>query len=379
MTKKKNTSPMKKLLPAVGMLAISATMLGTSTYAWFTMNKDVEVTGMEVRTKVGSNLLICSTNIENDYRSDVLGQTRQALLEPVSSVNGTDGSFFYTVDAAADGQKIHGTTGTDEDFVFGTYAEGTDYANALAGKTKYDPSFNSIYTILSSGTAPSGTGFDEGTPAYGYVDYTFYLKATGESASQNIKMNVCNLIYSGNGSGAQALGSGTGNTGDQAWRIAVFASDITANGGKGYLDNEKPAFAEDNQKGLLKLANAAYFTDGKAVKKDADANAMTGWLDTVVNAADPNGVIIGSVNAGQTAYYKVTVRLWLEGEDTTCTSETYALLTDSYKLDLEFTLDTTKTAVTAIGTDTGVASSIEAKTPKVSGTDYDGGTHTSGT
>ena len=34
-------SAAKKIIPAVGMLALSATMLSTSTYAWFTMNKEV--------------------------------------------------------------------------------------------------------------------------------------------------------------------------------------------------------------------------------------------------------------------------------------------------------------------------------------------------
>lgn len=39
--KKGNTA--KKLLPAAGMLALSASMLATSTYAWFTMSREVEV------------------------------------------------------------------------------------------------------------------------------------------------------------------------------------------------------------------------------------------------------------------------------------------------------------------------------------------------
>ena len=112
MTKKKNTSPMKKLLPAVGMLAISATMLGTSTYAWFTMNKTVEVTGMELKTKVGANLLICSDNVEANYASATLSEGRMGLLEPVSSINGTTGSFWYTVNANARGQKEGNATVT---------------------------------------------------------------------------------------------------------------------------------------------------------------------------------------------------------------------------------------------------------------------------
>ena len=116
MTKQNNekkSNARRKLIPAIGMLTVSAMMLSSATYAWFTMNKEVQVTGMEVKTKVGSNLLICSTNLEADYKSDTLRQSRQALLEPVSTINGVDDTFFYTVDAAADGKKIHGTTDPD--------------------------------------------------------------------------------------------------------------------------------------------------------------------------------------------------------------------------------------------------------------------------
>ncbi|MBP0968433.1 MAG: PPC domain-containing protein, partial [Oscillospiraceae bacterium] len=58
MTKKKNTSAAKKLIPAAGMLAVSTMMLATSTYAWFTMNKEVSVTGMQMKAQAEKGLLI---------------------------------------------------------------------------------------------------------------------------------------------------------------------------------------------------------------------------------------------------------------------------------------------------------------------------------
>ncbi|MBO4468359.1 MAG: hypothetical protein J5766_03570, partial [Clostridia bacterium] len=39
---------MKKLIPALCMLLVSAILLGTSTYAWFSMSTEVSATGMEV-------------------------------------------------------------------------------------------------------------------------------------------------------------------------------------------------------------------------------------------------------------------------------------------------------------------------------------------
>lgn len=54
---KKNSTKMK-LLSAAGMLAISAAMLATSTYAWFTMNTEVSVEGLSVNAKAEDGLLI---------------------------------------------------------------------------------------------------------------------------------------------------------------------------------------------------------------------------------------------------------------------------------------------------------------------------------
>ena len=210
----------KKIAGAAGMLLLSAAMLGTSTYAWFTMSREVTVSGMEVRTKVSSNLLICDTNVEADYGSLELVQTRKALLEPASTVTATDTGFYYTLDAAADGHKIQTTT--DDPYIL--YTEGTSLTaeDTDAGKTKYDPAFNTKYGIASANTS------GEFKTAYAFVDYVFYLKATTDTANQNINMTRCNLIWDNEGTNTVLA-----NT-DTAWRVGVFATDITSDGGQGY-------------------------------------------------------------------------------------------------------------------------------------------------
>ncbi len=363
MTKKKNTSPMKKLLPAVGMLAISATMLGTSTYAWFTMNKTVEVTGMEVKTKVGDNLLICTTNLDADYSSLTLSQTRKALLEPVSSINGATGSFFYTTDAKANGDAVsdvyipYDETGT----LYNSATAPNGYvvnADAKAGKNSYMQAFQTAYGNTVDTSADFGI-------AYGYVDYVFYIKATSSAADQKIVMSQCDLSYKdgalNSGTASDKIGKVDGP--DRAWRVAVFADNVTAQKpGTGivsteYIGGTSMATAA-NQKGLIALENAVNQTAGNAVVSTSSA------AGTVLNEAAANGVVIGTLGAeaapNETAYYKVLVRLWLEGEDNTCTSETYAKLTEAYKLDMQFKIvdsaDTT-TAVKVISNNTFTPSS----------------------
>lgn len=96
----------KKLLGATFSLLLSAAMLATSTYAWFTMNKEVKVEGMQMQVKTSSNLLISPTNVDDSTYTKSLTTEKLVLLEPTSTINGTD--FFYTLDGAADGHKISG-------------------------------------------------------------------------------------------------------------------------------------------------------------------------------------------------------------------------------------------------------------------------------
>ena len=49
---------MKKLIPAIVMLLISALLLSTATFAWFSMNNKVTVTGMQVKATTGPSLVI---------------------------------------------------------------------------------------------------------------------------------------------------------------------------------------------------------------------------------------------------------------------------------------------------------------------------------
>lgn len=352
---KRKNSTMKKLIPAAGMLALSASMLATSTYAWFTMNKEVEVTGLTMKTKVSSNLLISEDNTEGTYSADRLASGRKALLEPVSSISGKTGEFYYTLDAKESGQKSHAAT--DSGKAYQLYSEAkvgngtnTNDTAAPAGKYYYDDTFSKAY-----GVEPNN---EEYGTAYGYIDYVFYLKATGDQADQQLRMTACDLNYTYPEGATLADGTTAVNANvDKAWRIAVFASDITTNGGKGNTIDAvgKLDPAASAAKSILAPTSAVNWESGKAVKNGTS-------IDNVLTAGAP--VILDSdIDAGVTKYYKVLVRAWLEGEDKTCNSATYAKLSDAWSLDLEFQLTSAsesgsgKTAVTAI-TQNGFAPSI---------------------
>lgn len=352
--KKKKTN--KKIASALAMLMLSAAMLGTSTYAWFTMSKEVQVSGLAMKTKVSGNLLISSDNVEANYSSSRLVQGRKALLEPVSTISGNTGSFFYTLDAAADGHKI---TAPTTDAQTGTvtngyvaYSESTSQTDTTAGKTGYDLGFQTAY----GNTSYTAVDFDT---AYGYVDYVFYLKATADSDNQEVRLTKCDLDYTGGEANAQkgALSTTTGEV-DAAWRIAVFSKEVTSDGGTGILGTVDPAATGEAAVTILKLNGAEEFTSGKAVK-------TSGALDTVAKA-DQSAVLGTIAKTGDTKYYKVTVRVWLEGEDTTCKSSTYAALQDGeWALDLDLWLtDATDTSAGKVAVNEITSNTWDAtKTP----------------
>jgi hypothetical protein len=334
---KRKNSAAKKLIPAAGMLALSASMLATSTYAWFTMSTTVKVDGMQLKTKVSGNLLISDSNVSDAYYGTNLIQTKKALLEPVSSVKGVNDTFWYTLDASADGSKR--TSAATVNYL--------DYETNLAANATstelYDNKFSEDYLVQKTDTTAVSLGE---TGAKGYVDYVFWLKATPDSAQNYIKMTKCNLTYND--------GAAIGNDQlavDKAWRIAVFAQTATAATAAGADGDVTPAGNAANLIGgyPLGFTGATYF-DNKAVSSATEKSAAS-----IANT----GIVLNStaLTAGTPAYYKVVVRLWLEGEDTTCKTENYTTLNNDWQLDLEFKLvgQNEGTAVTNIGTVAKVA------------------------
>jgi hypothetical protein len=317
---KRKNSTAKKLLPAAMMLAVSASMLGTSTYAWFTMNKEATVTGMQLKTKVSSNLLVSATNSEDGF-AKVLTQERCALLEPVSTIDGK--AFFYTVKAKADGDAY------EEDYT--TYSESTSLStgSAKAAKTQYDSTFNSRYGISTANTA------GDYSTAFGYVDYSFYLKATNTGDQDGeIDLTKCELLYDDDGDSTTDPVAVT----DKAWRVAMFVQDLSTEDagvqtatGAGVTGS---ALTEDVTT-IMTINGAANQTAGDSTSYKA-VDSGTTLDDVTYNTA---AIVDDALPESLTRYYQIVVRVWLEGEDTTCTSETYANLTEAYSLELEFSLD----------------------------------------
>lgn len=77
----------KKLIPAIGMLALSACMMVTSTFAWFSMNENVSATGMTVSAK-GNQVYLQIINPSATKEVEAEGGGTQQV--PVTFENGAN-------------------------------------------------------------------------------------------------------------------------------------------------------------------------------------------------------------------------------------------------------------------------------------------------
>lgn len=309
------------------MFALSASMLGTATYAWFTMNKEVTLTGMEVKATVGDSLLIANSTAGTAHADeDAFGKGTNfavtGILQPVSTVSAANDSYFYTYDAKADGSKA------------------TDTVQIAYTPVAYGTASNA-YKVSTDG----GTNYNYDA----FVDYVIELKAINSDSAnaKELRLTDLNLLYDGV------------VIQDHAYRVAIFqqngdnSSNIIAPTYTAIADNT----GADK---IFAYTGFDYFgTDSTA---EGVATATTrGTISPSINAA---GGWTKSIPAGKTDYTKLTIRLWLEGEDTHCYSSKFLELTKEWTLDLKFELangssdNSTAAAVTAVNS--GIKASATA-------------------
>ena len=114
---------MKKLIPALCMLLVAAALLGTSTYAWFSMNTEVKATNMSVTAVANKNLLISQTSADAGFAGIQNMSANLATCVPVSCYGGNKATpaFFKMLNAG---------TGMTQDSSVAT--EGTTFEAAIA-------------------------------------------------------------------------------------------------------------------------------------------------------------------------------------------------------------------------------------------------------
>ena len=291
----------KVIIPALGLLVLSTAASISGTVAWFSVNSTVSVSGMTVETKVASSVLIAGDTIDstakkadNLFDNGPLSQVVSGILEPVSTVDARQ--FYYTTNALANGDA------------------------------KTD-----AYTLYSSqaafATAYGQTGVETVLP---YVDYVFQLKVSNTGAN----VESLNLAYTPEGEEVDS---------NKAFRVAFFVENITSSNPTGTL-----AVSTGSANGIYAPATAANFSDAGGHNFAVSGSAAVTQMANDYNALTKLAEVPVATASVPASYYKVIARLYIEGEDTTCKNDTFALLNGDWALTMDITLGTNTSNVSAL-------------------------------
>lgn len=189
----------RKLVPAFAMLLVSATVLASTTFAWFSMNNKVTATGMEVTAKANTQYLIVGQTVDgttgkvNNAAADK-NTVAMVKTEGFGTANGTSGNQIYVfpVSKVVDlenikdvtGNKIVNYTGTTTPIAVGDYF--TANSPKLDAVTGENNGISNVKKVDAEFTKAAGT-----VDGKYFVKYTTYLGlADGSDKIDNKKLTV---------------------------------------------------------------------------------------------------------------------------------------------------------------------------------------------
>lgn len=105
---------LKKLIPAMSLLLISAMLMGTSTYAWFSMSTQVTATGMQVKATAQDGLLISNAD-KTSWTSSASAKVASAILVPTSTAGTTTPAWSHNTSTNADDAQANQASSSYED------------------------------------------------------------------------------------------------------------------------------------------------------------------------------------------------------------------------------------------------------------------------
>lgn len=323
---KKNTSAKKKLIPAVAMLTTSAVMLSTATYAWFTMSREVEVTGIKLTATTPQTIevslgkatagatITSKTEATEPGDDEKLWSNKAATssvyasfgkLIPASSTDGTN--LYYTTKAKENGKSVD-ITG----------------ANAFTQATENNNAGWTFQTAGASSETESNLTADTKGEGY-YLDIPVWFRTTNV---EDVKLGVDVTVEDPNKDNDDTKGDLY-----KATRVAILDENRSVAKGGVFIGEETDV--------------ASGYYKGKAVKAATGSSEddYYGAVTTATEVIESNGKVtntatevatVKGVGTGKTGYgtpTKYYIRVWLEGEDVNCWN---ANAGQSFTVDLKF-------------------------------------------
>jgi hypothetical protein len=346
-TNKKKSSTMKKLLPAFAMLTVSAISLSSATYAWFTMNKEVSVTSMQVKAKAEAGLLINEKKAAGDAYWDDSATALSApgtALAPTSTTNGA--KWFHANSKIASSEAGGTANGGKSANLSGVYEE-LSLTEANTALTEGDEGTRKAeYSIFYKNNDSTAGYSDASTDTAYYVMYKYYLRVSNDNGitglaktagAQNVAIKEVKVTATDSDSNDATARSTDLN---KALRVGIKM------GGQMYIYS--PAYGAGT-------ASATYYAVTAIENDDANEDGViTATEQDITNAPvdafATNRVTYTALTSlpGMTGDgAEVDVYLWFEGEDVNCKSENLTASLDNLSVDITFGLETLENAAPA--------------------------------
>lgn len=327
-------SAAKRIIPAAAMLALSAVMLSTSTYAWFTMNKEVKMTGLAMSATTGDGIEIALACVSDskaitaptgDHPGDddmgwksavVVGDYYEKIgkLKPASSIDGKN--LYDATDASNGGQTANNFVKIELDT-----SSTSDDAKKMAELTMK----TSLNETAAGGTAPKIEA--DGREGY-YVDIPVYLRTTKAKGDTDKGPIYCKLIIKNNTTDEK----GTLIANKELYksvRVAFVPMDTNSSATVNIFGFNKEYYSGETAEAVSGETTKSAVTVNTDVVKDGDA------------FADGEGAKTGleipfAVGTDKYGHLDFVVRVWIEGESKFCKDANSG---QSWNIDLAFSLD----------------------------------------
>ena len=293
----------KKLSSLILLLLLLVVLLGTSTYAWFTSNKNVSIEGIDVNVTTSSGLLISAdaTNWKTTLKNaDLTGASWQGVKNQLPAVitNTTTGK---TMDATETGalDMYDGEVTSDGGVLKLTTTKAADEANGNAGNyVAFDVFFKTetagqIYLTTSANV--TATAEDKGLKNASRIAFVNEGNTAADAA--------VDTVYALKGATANDVVVWEPNYDDHTSYGVTQASTVYGNNTlKAGTGNAKVEYK--GVKAPVQTKELTY-TDDNYVK-----------VDTIGTIATPTGyTAIFSLARGIT---KMRIYFWVEGQDVDC-------------------------------------------------------------
>jgi len=270
--RKKTMKQYRKLIPALCMLLVAAIMMGTSTFAWFSMNTQVTATGMQVKAVAEDGILI-SNSAKTSWTNEATATVTTASLVPTSTAGTKTPAWAHNTSPDADNANADATSGY------------TDLSLKWTNST-----FGEGFVDIDGGTANSK---DANEKSYVLLN-EFYIKSSGDTLT---------------------LGA------DKTYKD-LYINDVTVTSAGSWL-------AIDNSLRVLVVVGNAACIYAPVINKASGATTMTYKFKaaTSVTALDATAsegydmtTSTTSIPNTDSGAVKAQVYIYFEGEDANCKS-----------------------------------------------------------